>query len=186
MISRAPTGSRDRTVTSRWLGGACALLLGAAFACGPKVRVDGAPPTYELDDPSLAVPAGDTNPGEQGNATAAPPVKAELGSVRRAQLLKELDKGPAAFLAGVQLEPYFREERFAGWEIVKFWPGDPRFAAVDLQPGDVVTAVNGHEIMKPQNLFEVWSQLREATVIVVTGQRANTRFELRFQVVDEP
>lgn len=165
---------------------ACGLALCAALACGPAVRPDRPPPSYELDDPSLAVPSRAEDSGEAQESETAPPVKAKWGTVSREQLLAVLDEGPAAFLSGVEIEPYFRERRFAGWEIVKFWPGDARFATVDLQPGDVVTAVNGREIMKPKHLFEVWSTLRDATEIVVTGKRANTRFELRFQVLEGP
>lgn len=168
---------------------ASALALAALLACGPKV--DPGRPTpgagdFELDDPALAQPTTGASSGDDRVEATDVPVKAKEGSVARAELLKVLDQGPAAFLAGVELSPFFREQRFAGWEIVKFWPADPRFAAVDLQPGDVITTVNGREIMKPQHFFEVWSELRDASEIVVKGQRANVRFELRFRVVDGP
>lgn len=170
----------------RELVAVCGFLLVAAVACGPRVSTNGAPRGYELDDPELDNSSGEADTDQPGNGQTATPVKAKWGQVSRDQLLVVLDQGPAAFLAGVELQPYFREQRFAGWQIVRFWPGDPRFAAVDIEPGDVVTAINGREIMKPQHLFEVWSELRDAAEIVVSGQRASTRFELRFEVVDSP
>lgn len=165
------------------------LALTALTACGPKVDPNRPTPgegDFDLDDPALAQATTNAPPGERAGGETSLPVKAKKGSVKREDLLAILDQGPAAFLAGVELAPYFREQRFAGWEIVKFWPNDPRFAAVDLQPGDVVTAVNGRELMKPQHFFAVWTALRDASEIVVQGQRANARFELRFRVVDGP
>ena len=67
-----------------------------------------------------------------------------------------------------------------------FWPDDPRYAAVDIRPGDVVTEVNGKPIMRPEQLFEIWTDLRSADAIVVVGTRAGERFELACEIVDPP
>jgi type II secretory pathway component PulC len=160
-------------------------LLATALACGPKVNPNRQPLSYELDDPEMAPAARSSAEQPVADAENGKP-KTRWGSVDRARLLEVLDQGPAAFLAGVKIQPYFLDQRFAGWEIVSFWPRDSRFAAVDLQPGDVITKVNGRKIMKPKQLFDLWSKMREVSEIVVTGKRANEPFELRFQVIGGP
>ncbi len=158
-----------------------ALVLLAAAACGPSVSTG---------------PAADTGPGEveadpAPDPAAAPEPEPETGpdapagavEVERAALIAVLDGGVGTFLGGVQIEPHFAGQRFDGWQVVSFWPGDPRFAAVNLRPGDVVREVNGRPIQQPDQLFKVWTQLRTADTIVVTGSRQGQPLELRFHVV---
>ncbi|WP_428264898.1 hypothetical protein [Haliangium sp.] len=117
-------------------------------------------------------------------ADATPTPRSRLGEVPRPQLDAVLDRGPGAFLRCVELTPHFRARRFAGWQIVRFIDNDPDLTGVDLQPGDVVTAVNGHLIVRPRNLHALWLELRAASHIVVSAERDGEPFELRFDVVD--
>jgi type II secretory pathway component PulC len=165
---------------------AAALFLSAiAVACSPAVRPGGASP-FDEDDPEAYAADQRAAPAAAYTLPAAPRARLQEGSVDREALAQVIDEGPAAFLAGVELKPTFRDERFAGWEVVRFWPNDPRFESVDLRPGDVVSEVNGRKIVKPKHFHAVWEELRDADQIVVRGTRAGAQFELRFQVVGAP
>lgn len=159
---------------------ALALLLAAgcgSSASHPVARPEPVAAEPEATPPEPAAPAAEPAP--------EPPADAPAGEVevQRADLVTVLDAGVGAFLGGVNIEPHFAGQRFDGWQVVSFWPDDDRFAAVDLRPGDIVRAINGRPIQQPNQLFEVWTQLRKADEIVVTGSRGGKPLELRFHVV---
>ncbi len=156
-----------------------ALALVFAAACGPSASHPVAHPEPVADQPA-ATPA-ETAPAEE----PAPPSAAPAGEieVQRADLIAVLDLGVGAFLGGVNIEAHFAGQRFDGWQVVSFWPDDDRFAAVDLRPGDIVQKINGRPIQQPNQLFDVWTKLRKADEIVVTGSRGGQPLELRFHVV---
>jgi S1-C subfamily serine protease len=157
----------------------------AALAIAPLAAACGA-----AADTSLVLDPGDPLLGDEPPAPAlapppAAPVRATTGLVERPALDQVLDAGPGAFLAGMEVTPRFVERRFVGWEIVRFWPGDRRFAGVDLRPGDVVSAVNGRGVARPDQVQVIWEELRTAEAIIVAAHRAGQPFELRFQVVGD-
>ena len=119
--------------------------------------------------------------------TAAPrgPL-ARTGSISRDELDRVLDAGPGAFLRGVVVDAEVVNRRLRGWRIRRFWPGDPRFARVDLLPGDLVLTVNGHLIVRPEHLQGVWDGLREAHRLTVEIERAGAIYELDYTIVDSP
>jgi hypothetical protein len=100
------------------------------------------------------------------------------GMVRRADLLAVLDAGIPRFLQTVEVEPLLESGRFQGWRIVRFYT-----AGVDLLPGDVVLAVNGHRCEKPDDLSDLWEALRFTKEIVVEFLRGDERRELHFTVI---
>ncbi len=149
-------------------------------ACQPRTTPLTSP--FDVDDPSAS---GMVEPRPLGQVETRPAPALE-GTVDRKELVAVLDQGPGSFLSGVRVEPYFQDERFAGWEIISFWPASPRYANVDLRRGDVITKVNGWEIKRPKQLSSLWSELREAAAIEVDGLRDGAPFVLRFQVVGGP
>jgi type II secretory pathway component PulC len=151
-----------------------------AASCQPRTRPLTSP--FDIDDPSAS---GVAEPRRVRPVEARPAPVLE-GTVDRNELVAVLDEGPGNFLSGVQVEPYFRDERFAGWEIISFWPAAPRYASVDLRRGDIITKVNGKEIKRPKQLSSLWSELRDAAAIEVDGLRDGAPFVLRFQVVGGP
>ncbi len=157
-----------------------ASLAGAlTVGCGPKVRPDYPEPEDE-DDPMALM--GDA--GARPARVEAPPVERRAaGQVTRAELNGVLEGGIGAFLSGVEVEAAFVNDRFFGWEIVSFWSDEPRFAGVDLVPGDVVKSVNGRAVERPEQLQELWDALRTATSIHVQVFRNGTLHELRYVVV---
>lgn len=151
-------------------------------ACAPRVNVDN-PSPFDEDDPAAG---GLTSTPEPQRQTAAVPQVAvsSTGTIARADLVTVLDRGPAAFLAGLEVTAEFSGNRFAGWRIVQFFPENPRYAAVDLRAGDIVRTVNQRRIERPQQLQTLWTELRAANEIVIEAERAGRVHTLRFTVVD--
>lgn len=168
--------------------------------CKPAVRVDNPSPFDEDDPAALPDRATGEHPTSQpgaandaAHAASSPSIARARASspglrtmtVARADLHAALDRGPGAFLRGVEVKPHFLGDRFGGWEIVQFMPGEVRFDPFDLRPGDIIARVNGHFIARPQHLAALWSELRSAATIVIQVQRGQGAFELRFEVSDE-
>src|SRR6202011_5807423 len=108
----------------------------------PKDPASGSTPSAE------PAPAGADPTGPAPVAGSAPrpgqkvPFAGPRGTIHRGELIQLLDKQPAAFLRNVDSEPGFESGRFRGWRILSFYPGDTRFAGIDLYKGDVVTRIN--------------------------------------------
>ncbi len=115
--------------------------------------------------------------------TAAPPAPSKP-TIRRAELLRILDQSPGLFLQHVDSEPRFLRGRFYGWRLLTFFPGDRRFATVNLQPGDIVLHVNGSPLERPEQLMDTWDALRTAAELVVDFDRAGRAQQLRWEIVD--
>lgn len=116
------------------------------------------------------------------NRPAAPP-----GSVRRSTLREVLAAGPGALLQHIELEdnPVLRGGKFHGFRVAAL-RGDPTFwDGVDLQPGDVVTKVNGRGVEKPQDAFEAFRGLETAREIRVDYERAGEARTLRYDVFED-
>src|SRR5262249_43375095 len=77
-----------------------------------------------------------------------PPPRPARAELTRTALNAALDAGPGAFLAKVRVVAARSAGRFLGWEIEALWPG----AAVGLERGDIVTAVNGRTLERPEAL----------------------------------
>jgi len=108
----------------------------------------------------------------------------KTGVIRRHQLDQVLDAGLGQYLQNVETEPTFDRGRFAGFRIVKLFPGDLTYASLDLRPGDIVTSINGKPISRPEQASAIWEQLRTASDLVVDYERNGTPHELRFAIVD--
>jgi type II secretory pathway component PulC len=137
----------------------------------------GDPVTDAHTDPDRDHPS---SKGKKPSSDATTP-----GAIRRAELAKVLDASPGIFLQHVQTEPRFAKGHFHGWRLVSFFPGDTRFAGVDLQAGDVVTRVNGKPIEEPDQFMAVWTELRGARELVVDVERGGAARTLRWTIADK-
>jgi hypothetical protein len=145
--------------------------LGLAFALGcGGASADPEPTTPPPAETEAAAP------------TYEPPVTS--GTILRAELTPVLDAGLGRFLQGVVTEPRLEDGDFVGFELVSLYPDDPRFARLDLRPGDVVTRVNGRSIERPEHAIAVWSSLRVASQLLVEYRHEGEARELRFEIVD--
>jgi type II secretory pathway component PulC len=158
-------------------------LLLAILLSGCAAQTAESPPPRETEE----APPVATAPQPTGTATpsATPAVTpAAATSLSRRALLVVLDQSPGAFLAHVDLLPRFTGGRFAGWRVVRFFPGDDRFARVDVQAGDVVRSVNGLPIEKPEQLMALWQLLRTAPELMVELERAGAARTLRWPITE--
>ncbi len=157
------------------------VLIGALAGCGAKVNVDESP--YDLDLPREDVPAQATPVAWELRPEAPTGPGARTGTIARASLLAVLDEGPGAFLRGFEVAPEMDGQRFAGWRLVQWVaPGERRFAGVDLLPGDVLLAINGQALSRPDQLGQLWTSLRAADAIVCDLGRGHARVQLRFAI----
>jgi type II secretory pathway component PulC len=140
---------------------------------------------------ALAACGGSTSsPAPTTSAPEPEPVRetyaspATEGTIARAELLPILDGGFGRFLQGVVTEPHLEGETFVGFRLTSLYPDDPRFASLDLRPGDTVVRVNASPIERPEQALAVWNGLRVASELVVEYRRGDETRELRFAIVD--
>jgi type II secretion system protein C len=113
----------------------------------------------------------------------AEPVVVEVGVIHRAALDEVLDRGLGAFLSRVDTEASLDDGRFVGFRLVHLTDA-ALFDGVDLQEGDVLIAVNGQSIERPEQAFTAWTGLRVASEITLEVIRGGARYDLRFPIVD--
>ncbi len=140
--------------------------LGACSDSLPETEYPPAPPPEAMSGPE-----------------AKPPVPE--GALRRSDVEEVVGQGLGNFLQLVQLEPELKQGRFSGFRVLALQP--PNFwEGVDLQPGDVVTAVNGKSIEEPNDAFKVFEGLRHAKELRVSFRREGQDRQLVYPIVGEP
>jgi hypothetical protein len=152
----------------------------AAAGCAPKVVVGPEPP--DQDDPRAAAPEPAREPTWAERPVAPSTPRAREGTIARAALLAVLDAGPPAVLQHVEVAAELEGRRFRGWRLVAIDPEHRRFDDVDLEPGDVLVAINGRPLSHPEHLRDLFVQLRSAEVIVADLRRGAGRLQLRWIV----
>lgn len=154
----------------------------ALAACAPAVRPQG-PGTYdeELGRRKRAA-ADEPSPAITPTAVAPPGKGTRTGTIDRARLTAVLDAGPGAFLRQVEVTAHLDGQRFVGWQLVQLVDRASPLAAIDVAPGDVLLAVNGNPLSRPDQLQTVWDGLRKANAVTAELWRGNTKLELRFTV----
>lgn len=163
------------------------LLLSMVFfpwaACGPKVSTG----PQRFDDMELnkhqalaaQAPAEEPAPPRP----EAPPGKGlRTGTIARSRLNAILDAGPGTFLRQLEVAPKKQGERFVGWELVQVVDRASPLVDVDLIVGDVLLAVNGKPISRPDQLQTVWESLRTATEVTAQLWRGDSQLTLAFTV----
>jgi S1-C subfamily serine protease len=111
---------------------------------------------------------------------------APKGHLLRRDVMPVLSAGPAAFLSRIEVKPAFVGSKFHGWRIVALhWEGTPLAGAV-LQPGDVVTSVNGRPIETPEQLHACFQLLTMASELRVVYERGTEKRDIVYPIDDEP
>jgi type II secretory pathway component PulC len=154
-----------------------------ASACGPKVSTQ--PPSFDEELPVRGQPEPTAAAAAQPEAVRpiAPPGKGlRTGTISRARLNAVLDAGAGVFLRQLELAPRLTGERFVGWELVQLVDHTSPLVDVDLLPGDVLLAINGKPISRPDQLQAVWDSLRTATEVTAQLWRGDGQFALAFTV----
>ncbi len=161
--------------------GAALLLALPLLACGPKV----APKTGPLDEDLGMTP---TQEGSAAVPVAAPRAEApagkglRTGTIARDKLVAVLDAGPGAFLRQLEIAPQLNGERFVGWQLVQLLDRAGPLVDVDVVPGDVLLAINGQPLSRPDQLQTVWDSLRTANQVTAQLWRGQSQFSLDFAI----
>lgn len=106
------------------------------------------------------------------------------GVLSRGELVAFLERGPAHLLGQVPVMPVLDGEDLLGYEIKAFFPRSPVFHRVDIAAGDVVTAVNGNKMERPEHLFELYESLRSAPRLQIDVIRNNELRTLTWEIED--
>lgn len=135
-------------------------------------------PTVVLTPPVPEPPAG------EATEEAVPAESGELaeGVIRRSELLTFLEAGPHRLLTAVLVEPVMDEDRFRGFRVEAVQPGVLR--ASGLRVGDVVTAVNGRDISRPEGFIGVWESVASADHLDVDIVRDGEAQTLSWPIVE--
>jgi type II secretory pathway component PulC len=158
--------------------------LGLAAACAPVVK-----PTLSYDDDL----GGKREPVAEGAAVVKEPVAVERveappgkglrsGTIERKTLLAVLDAGPATFLRQIEITARLDRERFVGWELVQVVDRAGPLVDLDVVPGDVLLAVNGKPLSRPDQLQTVWDSLRTANEVIAQLWRGDKKLTLAFAI----
>ena len=114
------------------------------------------------------------------------PKSSPKGILRR-DLDRLLDAGPGALLQRVPLAPVFGANRkFVGFQIVSVFENNPQALRYGVLPGDFVSRINGHRILTPAHLLQVFETLRNATHLEIAVIRQRQPHKVRVPIVDVP
>lgn len=102
-------------------------------------------------------------------ARPLPPPAAQGGSIGD-DLRRIAETNPGAFSAAVRPQPVFANGVQRGYRV---YPGRDRrqFSRLGLQPGDLVTSINGTPLDDPSRGMEIFNSLNSASQVNVTVER---------------
>jgi len=134
--------------------------------------------------PPASAPAGvaSSETGAAPRALAPPGKGLRTGTIPRARLVAVLDAGPGMFLRQLEVAPRMVGDRFVGWQLVQLLDRVGPLNDVDVAPGDVLLAINGKPLERPDELQTVWDSLRTANELTARLTRGDARVELRFTI----
>ena len=157
----------------------------AIAACSPSKGPSG--PVLREDDVELQ--GGSREPAAAATdepRTEAPPGKGlRSGTIARANLVAVLDAGLPTFLGQLEIEARTQGDRFIGWQLVQLIDKAGPLHDLDVLPGDVLLAVNGQAISRPEQAQAVWDSLRTANQVTAQMWRGQQKLELQF-TIDPP
>lgn len=158
------------------------LLVFVSLACGPKVSTAPRPIDDDLDVREAAAQAKAAELSDEQRVVAPPGKGLRIGTIARDRMVAVLDAGPAAFLRQLEVAPHMSGDRFVGWQLVQIIDRNGPLHDVDLVPGDVLLAINGQPLSRPEQLQTVWDSLRTANAVTAQMWRGATKLELRFAI----
>lgn len=120
-------------------------------------------------------------------AEASPPaesVATPITELHRADVVEVVEGGLGRFLQDVEVRAVLKEERFVGFRLVRIRNVE-RFRGVGLEPGDVITRVNGRPIEHEGEAFDVFQSLRTAPFLELDYLRGGEKMRLSLPIVGE-
>ena len=156
-----------------------ALLL---VACGPKVAPKASAFDEDLETRNREPTTVEVPEVAEARPEAPPGKGLRTGTIERAKLIAVLDGGPGAFLRQFEITPRMNGERFVGWQLVQLLDRSGPLYDVDVAPGDVLLAVNGRPLSRPDQLQHIWDSLRTANELRAHLWRGDAKVELAFAI----
>ena len=98
----------------------------------------------------------------------------------RAEVLQILDGGPQRFIASLRVEPAFQGKRFLGYRLLGFTADSPLARSTAIATGDIVVAVNGESLERPEQFMSVWKAVREKASLELLLIRGSERILYRW------
>jgi len=158
------------------------LLVLVIAACGPKPSPHVPDDDLETRETVAPDPELAAAPGDDQRAVAPPGKGLRTGTIARDHLVAVLDAGPGTFLRQVEVAPRLSGNQFVGWQLVQLLDHAGPLHDVDLVPGDVLLAMNGKPLARPEQLQTIWDSLRSANEVSARLWRGGQKLELRFTV----
>jgi type II secretory pathway component PulC len=154
----------------RWISSMLGAVSLGLWACGASTRA-----------PTPAAPAA-----ASASALPSTPAKTPDHTLVRSAVRAAVAKGLGAFLQHVDLEdrPVRVDGKFLGFRIAAL-RDEPFWSGVDLQPGDVVTRINGMPIERPEQAQAAFESLQSASELRVSCERGGVSRELVYTIVDD-
>ncbi|MDX2022172.1 MAG: hypothetical protein SF187_18195 [Deltaproteobacteria bacterium] len=173
----------------------CAVTSIAACAHSPSPAEEGlaasneAPTAVAQDEAVAGTPmpavAAESGPAKQPQERCLSLVGEQ--KIKRSAVDEVVAAGLGHWLQGVQLDRVLEGRKFKGWKIGVLHLENPCYAAVDLRPGDIVTAINGKgpkQLERPETAQEIFASLKKSPAIEVNYIRAGEPRVLRFDIVN--
>lgn len=165
------------------------LVSASLAACAAQVATPRAPvaqpePTQPAPEPvsepvSVAPAATDMTLVTTTNTSSSGAEGDVLGVIERGGLVAIIDAGLGRLFQRLQVSPSLKKGRFVGFQITSLHPD---WAVSTLQAGDVVTALNGMPIERPEQAMAAFESLRTAEQLAVELLRAGTPVTLRYRI----
>lgn len=106
------------------------------------------------------------------------------GSIRSDAVDAFYERGPHGVLGALEFEVVHLEGQPLGYRINSFHPHGDWIDAAGFDAGDVVTHLNGHTLVVPEQFIDAWEGVPEADAIEVRIWRDGRTVELAWPVRD--
>jgi S1-C subfamily serine protease len=121
--------------------------------------------------------------GASAGVSDEPSIESMANAVTRERLAEILGRGVGDFLRHVAVEPVLDGGAFVGFRLESL-PDQP--AWFDVRRGDVVTAINGMSIERPEDAQRAWEALQVASEVRIDLLREGERRSVRVPIEDAP
>ncbi len=93
------------------------------------------------------------------------------GQISRHEVASVVEKGPQRFIATIRVDPVMEKGRFVGYRLVGVAADSPLSNSQTVVPGDIIIAVNGESLERPEQFMRAWDVVRDASVLEVSLKR---------------
>ena len=169
------------------------LCLSVTLSCATTARStseDGTPTTKEDRAPATSRATGmaplprvvlKPNPSRAQTTNG---ITQPTASFTRGEVQAVLSRGPGALLQSVRVQPFLKNNKFLGFQILWVNSEHPRFQAPYLQVGDTILRVNGVRIRRPEDYLTAFHSLKTAEAVEFDIWRGEERLLIEYRIID--